>query len=275
MQRKSVKRLWKWARIIILVYIVIGLVLYFFQEKILFQSDKLPPNYVFNFPIPFKEINLAVTAEKNINIIRFTVPDSLCKGIVLYFHGNRKNIERYAPFASNFTKNNYEVWMMDYPGYGKSTGKRNEQVLYDDALLVYRMARTSYSRDSIIIYGRSLGTGIAAQLASVRDCKRLILEAPYYSIDALASHYAPLYPAGLMCKYHLPTYRYLQKVDAPVTLLHGTDDTEVPYKNSKRLMKVAKPGSELVTIEGAQHNNLNDFPLFHQKLDSVLQLPRK
>jgi alpha-beta hydrolase superfamily lysophospholipase len=275
MQRKRLKRFWKWTRIIALVYVGVGLIAYFFQEKIIFHPEKLPPNHVFNFPIPFKEVNLAVTDEKTINIIRFTVPDSICKGIVLYFHGNRRNIERYAPFASNFTKNNYEVWMMDYPGYGKSTGERNEQVLYDDALLVYRMARASYSKDSIIIYGRSLGTGIAAQLASVRDCKRLILEAPYYSLDALFSHYAPVYPAHLMCKYHLPTYSFLQKVDAPVTLFHGNDDELIPYNNSRRLMKIAKPGSELVTIDGAQHNNLNDFPLFHHKLDSILLLPPK
>jgi alpha-beta hydrolase superfamily lysophospholipase len=59
--------------------------------------------------------------KKNLSIIQFTVPDSVRKGIVLYFHGNMKNIERYAPFATHFTRNKYEVWMMDYPGFGKST----------------------------------------------------------------------------------------------------------------------------------------------------------
>jgi len=271
MQKTLAKRFWKWIKIVLIIYLVIGIALYFFQDKILFSPQKLPPDYVFNFPVPFKEISLPVNKEKNLSIIQFTVPDSVCRGVVLYFHGNRRNIERYASFATNFTGNNYEVWMMDYPGYGKSTGERTEQILYDDALQFYKMARARFSKDSIIIYGRSLGTGIASQLASTRDCKRLILESPYYSMDALFGHYACMYPVSWMIKYHFPTYQYLQKVDAPVTLFHGASDELIPYNQSKRLLKIAKPGTELITIEKAKHNTLNEFPLFHQKLDSVLR----
>ena len=70
--------------------------------------------------------------------------------------------------------------MIDYPGFGKSTGVFSEQLLYDWALTLYKLARAYYSPDSIIIYGKSMGTGIAAQLASIRDCRHLILETPYY-----------------------------------------------------------------------------------------------
>src|SRR6185295_15234793 len=150
--------------------------------------------------------------------------------------------------------------MMDYPGFGKSTGKRSEQIMYDDAKLLYKMARARFSKDSIIIYGKSLGTGIASYLASVKDCKRLILETPYCSIEALFSHYAFIYPVGWMSKYHFPTYKYFEKVDAPITIFHGTSDEVIPYSQSKRLIKIAKPGAELVTIEKGKHNNLNDFP---------------
>jgi len=270
MQKPRTKKIWKWIKIILAIYIIIGFALYFLQDKILFHPEKLSPGHTFNFPIPFKEINLAVNNDKTISIVQFTVPDSVRKGLVLYFHGNRRNIERYAPFASNFTKNNYEVWMMDYPGFGKSTGDRSEQILYDDALQFYKMARARFSKDSIIIYGKSLGTGIACQLASVRDCKRLILEAPYYSIDALFRHYAFMYPISWIMHYHLPSYQYLQRVDAPVTIFHGANDEVIPYSHSKRLLKMAKPGAELITIEKGKHNTLNDFPLFHQKLDSLL-----
>ena len=273
MQKKPARKFWKWIKITLVIYVLLGIALYFFQEKLLFRPEKLPADHVFNFSIPFKEINLLVNNEKNLNIIQFTVPDSICKGVVLYFHGNRRNIERYAPFASNFTHNNYEVWMMDYPGFGKSTGERTEQILYNDARELYKMARARFAKDSIIIYGRSLGTGIASQLASVKDCKRLILEAPYYSIDALLSHYAFIYPVSWISKYHFPSYRYFEKIDAPITILHGASDEVIPYSQAKRLMKIAKPGTELITIEKGEHNNLNDFPLFHQKLDSVLSIP--
>jgi len=190
----------------------------------------------------------------------------------LYFHGNRKNIERYAPFAVNFTRNNYEVWMIDYPGFGKSTGKRTEQMMYADAALLYKMARARFSKDSIIIYGKSLGTGVATQLASISDCKRVILETPYYSMDALLQHYAFIYPVSQMTKYHFPSYQYFKKIDALITLFHGTNDEVIPYKQALRLAK-ENPGVKLITIEKGKHNNLNDSPLFHQQLDLQLQLP--
>ncbi len=277
MQKNITKRFLSGLKIAVIVYIVCGVLLYFFQEKFLFHPQKLAADYTFNFTQPFKEINLPVNAEKNLSIIQFTVPDSVCKGVVLYFHGNRKNIERYARYAGNFTKNNYEVWMMDYPGFGKSTGDRGEQIFYADAAILYKMARARFSKDSIIIYGKSIGTGIASQLASERDCKELILETPYYSIDALFSHYAFMYPVSWMTKYHFPIYKYFEKIEVPITIFHGTNDEVIPYSQAEMLME---PWNEtysltrkLVTIEKGKHNNLNDSPLYQQELDKILQFP--
>lgn len=239
------------------------------QDFIIFRPKKLPADYRYSFKIPFKQIDLAVSDEKNLSIVQFTVPDSLCKGIVLYFHGNRENINHYAHYADLFTQNRYEVWMMDYPGFGKSTGNRSEQVLYDDAHLLYKMALSRMAADSIIIYGKSLGSGIAAQLASTRDCKQLILETPYYSMEKLAGHYFFIYPTGMFMKYSMPTYRYLEYVHAPVTIFHGTRDGVIPFKQSRWLTE-SKKGIELVTIENGGHNNLSAFALFREKLDSLL-----
>ncbi|HQV54337.1 MAG: alpha/beta fold hydrolase [Chitinophagaceae bacterium] len=268
--KKSLRKFWKWFKIITLIYIMIGVALYFLQDKFIFHPKKLPTDYEYKFEIPFRQIDLAVSDEKNMSIVQFTVPDSVRKGVVLYFHGNRENINRYAPFAKNFTRNNYEVWMMDYPGYGKSTGKRKEKILYEDALTFYKMAMGKVAADSIIIYGKSLGTGIAAQLASVRDCKKLILETPYYSMDALAKHYFFIFPVVPMTKYSIPTHQYFEYISAPISIFHGTNDRVIPYKHAKRLTS-QKNGTELITIEKGRHNNLNDFPLFHEKLDSLLQ----
>ena len=272
MQKNTVKKIRKWLIIFIAGYVVVGAGLYFFQDKILFHPESLPINHPFSFQTSFNEINLAVNNEKNLSIVQFTVPAKVCKGVVLYFHGNRKNIELYAPFAKNFTKNNYEAWMIDYPGYGKSTGKRTEQIMYDDASLLYQMARARFSKDSIVVYGKSLGTGVAAKLASLKDCKRLLLETPYYSMDALMGHYAFIYPVSRMVKYHFPTNLYFEMVEAPITLFHGTKDEVIPYKHSVKLLK-EKAGVQLITIEKGKHNNLNEFTFFHQQLDSLLQVP--
>ena len=96
------------------------------------------------------------------------------------------------------------------------------------------------AKTALFIYGKSIGTGIASHLASVKDCKRLILETPYYSIEALFSHYAFIYPVRWMSKYHFPTYQYLKKVDAPVTIFHGTNDEVIPYQTVKKIDEDSK-----------------------------------
>ncbi len=134
------------------------------------------------------------------------------------------------------------------------------------------MARVRFSQDSIIIYGRSLGSGIATELASIRDCKRLILETPYYSFPSLAKTYLWMYPVDRMIKYKFPTNEYLLKVSAPVTIFHGTDDGVIPYKNAVRLKKMLKAGDEFVTIPDGAHNNLSKRNEMTLKLDSLLSL---
>ncbi len=269
MNKIRLKKAWNWFQVVALIYIMIGIVLYFLQDKFIFHPKKLSADYKYQFDIPFQQIDLAVTNEKNLSIVQFTVPDSIRKGIVLYFHGNRQNINRYAKYAPGFTRNNYEVWMIDYPGYGKSTGKRSEQILYDDAALFYKMAHSKVPAEQIIIYGKSIGTGIAAQLASKKDCSRLILETPYYSMAALAKHYFFMYPVMSMARYTLPTYQHFEYINAPITIFHGTRDRVIPYKQAKWLAG-KKTGTELITLEKGRHNNLADFPLFQQKLDSLL-----
>jgi pimeloyl-ACP methyl ester carboxylesterase len=272
MEKTTFKKIKRWLKIILVVYVVIGIALYFLQEKFIFHPESLPADHPFSFREPFTAIDLPVNPEKNLSIVRFTVPDSISKGVVLYFHGNRQNIERYAPFALPFTRNHFEVWMIDYPGFGKSTGPRSEKIMYEDAAILYQMARGKFTKDSIIIYGKSLGTGVATQLASVKDCRRLILETPYYSMDALMKRYAFLYPVSLMSKYHFPTWQYLQKTEAPITLIHGTEDEVIPYGHSVRLKKV-QPHATLISIENGKHNDLAGSPFFQQQLDSLLNLP--
>jgi uncharacterized protein len=266
------KKIFKWIKIILVVYCLIGIALYYLQDYILFQPVFLARNKKYNFNSLYREINIPYDNETNLNIIQFATNATMVKGVVLYFHGNKKNIGWYAKYAPNFTLKGYEVWMIDYPGYGKSTGKFTERRLYDYALQLYRLARTRYQPGNIIIYGKSLGTGIATQLAAVRDCKRLILETPYYSIQSLVKHYLPMYPVANMLHYHLPTYDYLPLVTAPVTIFHGTNDQVIPYSNAERLQPLMKLDDEFVTVQKGSHNDLNNFSIFHSKLDSVLSL---
>ena len=267
---KKKTRWLRWINILILIYLVIGFDLYFLQDKLIFHPEKISATTFENLPYPHHEINVSFDSTTKINIVQFTVPDSICKGVVIYFHGNARNIIRYAHCVPDFTKNKYEVWMVDYPGYGKSVGKLTEESMYDCAEQLYRLARTKFSADSIVIYGRSIGTGIAAWLASKHSCKRVLLETPYYSMTSLASHYFPIYPVSTIIKYKLPTFSYVQLVNAPVTIFHGTNDEVIPYSNSEKLKEVLRAKDEFVTIPGGKHNNLSESSLYHQKLDSLL-----
>lgn len=261
---------WRWLKIIIIIYCVIGIILYYLQDYILFHPVQINRKQAYGFNAPHKEINIPYTLTSSINIVQFLVPDSSVKGVVLYFHGNKKNIAWYSKYSPYFTRNNYEVWMIDYPGFGKSTGIFSEQQLYDWALTLYKLARAKYSPDSIIIYGKSMGTGIAAQLASIRDCRRLILETPYYNMPSIVDNYLPIYPINKMIHYKLPTWKYLQNVTAPVTIFHGTSDWIISYRNAKRLKPFLKPADAFITVENGSHNDMFEFPLVTKTLDSLL-----
>lgn len=265
------RKLKKWFKLALIIYVLLGLLLYFFQEKFLFHATTLKADHKFSFDQPFEEINIPVSPEKDINIIRFTVPDSLRRGVVLYLHGNRRNVERYAPFARFFTRHRYEVWMPDYPGFGKTTGPRSEETMNADVTEVYKMIRARFTPEQIIIYGKSLGTGPATYLASRIDCSRLILETPYTSIPDLFGHYAFLYPTSWMSKYQFPSIDRMATVKAPVSIFHGTSDGVIPYKQAVRLQRKAGAKAQLITIEGGEHNNLADYPLYQSSLDSLLK----
>jgi alpha-beta hydrolase superfamily lysophospholipase len=268
---KNKKKLFRWLKIIICIYCIVGIAFYYLQEKIYFRPVLLDEDSSYHFMRPFNEKNIEQDNQTKFNIIQFTVPDSLRKGLVLYFHGNRENIKHYASFADNFTRNRYEVWMPDYPGFGKSRGALNEQVLYDEALQVYKLARKQYAPEQIIIYGKSIGTGIAAELASIRDCKKLILETPYYSLTALSERVLWMYPLNLLMHFKLPEYEYISKVTAPISIFHGTNDGVIPYAHALKLKAVLKPADEFITVDGGSHNDLYQFPLVQKKLDSLLK----
>jgi uncharacterized protein len=264
------KKIFRWVKVIVLIYCLIGIGFYYLQDYILFHPEPLSSSTKYQFNVPFDEINIPYNKETVLNIVRFKTKDSIPKGVVLYFHGNQKNIAWYEKYSVNFTKNGYEVWMMDYPGFGKSKGEFKEQALYDYALQFYKLARSKFQPTQIVIYGKSFGTCLATELASIRDCKYLILEAPCYSMSSLVSHYMPIFPVSRMLHYHFPNNIYIKEVTAPILIMHGTSDGIIPYGNAKRLFPLLKPNDQFIPIEGGSHNDLSDFPKFHQALDSLL-----
>jgi alpha-beta hydrolase superfamily lysophospholipase len=267
------RKIFRWVKIVLLVYGLVGLLLYYGQEYLLFHPVKVDRSTPWKFDQPFEEVDIAFSSTDTMNLVKFFPADTVRRGVVLFFHGNRENIARYARFAPFYTRHGYEVWIHDYPGYGKSVGERNETILYRQAEQLYLMASGKYGADSIIIVGKSFGTGPAAYLASVNKARWLMLETPYYSIPDLFSCFIPIYPAEQMANYRLPVNEFLPDVQCPVTIFLGTGDWVTPYRCSRKLQSSLKPADAFITIEGGTHHNLNTYPVFRQHLDSMLTLP--
>ena len=251
-----------------LFYLVVCLIVYFFQHFIFFRPELLPNHFIYNYPFEFEEHTFDMEDGGSVNSILFKVPNS--RGLILYFKGNSRSIKGWGKFAKDFIGNGYDFFMMDYRGFGKSRGKRTESKLYNDSQQVYKWLTTQYAEENIIIYGRSYGSGIAARIASWNKPALLILDSPYYSFLYVVNKFLFFLPLKLLLRYKIPTNQYLKNVNAPIHIIHGTKDGLIPFKNSLKLKEDHPNKVVLHPIESAGHNNLPSFPLYHEIIYDLL-----
>jgi alpha-beta hydrolase superfamily lysophospholipase len=204
----------------------------------------------------------------SINALHFRVPNS--RGVVFYIKGNSRSIKGWGKFAKDFVGKGFDFFILDYRGFGKSTGKRSEEILFSDLQQVYKWLSEEYTEDRILLYGRSLGSGLATRIASWNRPKLLVLDSPYYSFLYHISRYAFILPIRLLLRYHIRTDRFIKKVQCPVHIIHGRRDRLIPYRQSVMLKALAPDKITLHTIEGAGHNNLPEYPLYHDLLYDIL-----
>jgi uncharacterized protein len=257
---------------IIGIYLGLLIILYIFQDKIIFHGRVLEKNLKFPFKVPFKELWLKSEKNLYINGIHFYTNNREKKGIVVYLHGNAHNLVRWGKHSPEFTKNGYDVIMIDYRSFGKSKGSFSEKGLINDARAAYNYAKGLFPENKIVLYGRSLGTGIATQIATENNPKQLLLETPYLNLPDVAAHYFPFIPFKNLTHYQFPTDKLITKVKCPIHLFHGTDDQLVYYESSLKLCEILgkKPDEILTTIPHGRHKNLAEFEGYHRSLDSCL-----
>jgi pimeloyl-ACP methyl ester carboxylesterase len=254
---------------IVLLYVVLCCYLYLQQEKILFHPDKLPPDYTFHFPGNFSERKIQTRDGKILHGLLFTADSS--KGLIFYLHGNGGAVDNWGGVAAAYTVLNYDIFILDYPGYGKSEGSiKSPQQLYDNIEDAYTNLRSSYADSSIVILGYSIGSGLAAMLAAQHHPKMLVLQAPYYSLPDMMRHTFWFLPTFLL-KYKIRTYEFIQKVSAPIVLFHGDADEVIYYGSSQKLQPYLKPGDQLITLKGQGHNGMTENPEYLSELKKILQ----
>ena len=248
--------------------VLLGLI-YVYQEKLIFFPEKVPANTKYTFPQRFKEIYLPTPDGATIHALHFR--SSQPKGVILYFHGNTGSLRSWGYLASDLLLYDYDVLMPDYRSFGKSTGKLSQTALYQDAQLTYNYLKKEYPENKIIIFGRSVGTGVATKLAADNNARLLILETPFYNFaDVAKTHYSFL-PASLLLRYTFRSDKFLSKVSCPVFIFHGTADEVVPFSSGLKLARLLHKPENLIVIEGGGHNNLSLFAVYKQALQRILK----
>lgn len=255
-------------KIITGLYIILCVALYFFQEKLIFFPQKLEKNYQFNFEQSFDELNFKTSDGKLLNGLLFKADST--KGLIFYLHGNAGSLNSWGNVAKTYTQLNYDVFILDYRGYGKSDGTINGQKqLFEDNEIIYKELKKDYNEKDIIILGYSIGTGIASKLASNNKPKQLILQAPYYSLTDMMHQRFSFIPTFIL-KYKFATNEYLKNCEMPITIFHGNQDGVINYESSLKLKEEFKTKVNLITLNGQGHNGMTDNKDYKKELKNIL-----
>jgi uncharacterized protein len=254
---------------IIAGYALILLLVYLVQEKIIFKPEKLSADFKYQYDAPFKELFFDPEPGVRINGLHFTVRNP--KGLILYFHGNSRSIKGWAKYAKDFYRYQYDVVLVDYRGFGKSTGKRSEAAMLKDMQFVYDTLAAQYPEHHLVVYGRSMGSGFATKLASDNSPRYLILDAPYFSFIKVAERITPFLPHRWLLRFKLRTDKWIRRVNCHTYIIHGTRDFLIPIKQSEELQSISPHKITLIRIEGGGHNNLPSFHEYHNFIRDILQ----
>lgn len=184
----------------------------------------------------------------------------LAKRTVLYFQENGTNISYRTSRLRTLAKIGVDALLIDYRGYGNSTGRvRSEQDIYTDGWTAWNFLTVENHIDpqTIIIWGRSLGGGVAAELAQGRPIAALVLESTFYSLDELAKHQYWFLPTGFLLKFHFANGIKLSNITAPVVIIHSVEDDYIPFSQALKLYDAA-PGVRYLLKATGSHLDLFD-----------------
>ena len=262
--------------ILVSLYLLVCLLLYFGQERLIFFPFKLSPYHTFRFEDSTEERWIPTDDRLKLHGLLFKAdsPDATTQAagrkLVFFLHGNAGAVDSWGTLAPYYTRLGYDMFILDYRGYGKSEGSIESQAqLYKDVQAAYEHLLVDYPEENVVIVGFSIGSGPAAMLAAQNKPKMLLLLAPYYSLTDMLRHTFPFVPPFLL-KYKFRTWAFLEQSSVPSYLFHGNRDEVIPYASSLKLKKHLKPADKHITLEGISHNTIHESRQFQQALQSLL-----
>lgn len=255
-------------KIIAVVYCLLCILLYFIQERLIFFPEKLPADYQYGFTQKFEELSFPVDDGTALHGLLFKADSS--KGLIFYLHGNAGSLASWGAISKTYTDLHYDLFMLDYRGYGKSGGRiSSESQFYADAQKVYTSLLQRYHEQRVIVLGYSIGTGAAARLAASNHPRLLVLQAPYFNLPDLVRQHFRIIPPFLL-KYKFRTNELLPACKMPVAIFHGDRDEVIYYGSALKLKALFKPADTLITLHGQGHNGMSDNPGYVSQLAAIL-----
>lgn len=249
-----------------LLYGALLALLWWGQERLLFQPTPLPTGHRFDFGADVHERQIDVPGAR-LSALHLQLPAP--KGLVFYLHGNAGNLQSWFVNADFWRSANFDLFMIDYRGYGKSGGRITSQAqLEADVRAAWTAVAPAYAGRPVVVFGRSIGSGLAAGLAAEVQPALTVLVSPYRSLRALAAeHYA--WVPGAVLRYPLATDAALPRLKHPVLLAHGGRDTLIPPAHALALAQL-NPGARLLLVPEAGHNDIQLFPAYLDGLRAAL-----
>lgn len=250
----------------LLAYAVVVAFVYFRQEALIFHPVSLGTDHQFTIA-DVEEIKMPV-AGAELSALHLRLPNP--KGVVFFLHGNSGNLQSWLTSVDFFRRVNYDLFILDYRGYGKSSGQiGSEAELHTDVRTAWNMIAPKYTGKKLVVYGRSLGTGLAAKLASDVQPDLTVLVSPYSSLKAMGDARYPWLP-GAVNRYPMRTDLWLPAIKGAVMIEHGDIDNAIVLSNGERLKQI-RPTTELIVVTGAGHNDIHKFPMYLDTLSERLK----
>jgi len=252
-EMKKIKMILSLLTYIIGFYLLILLMVYVFQGKLLYFPDK---NIIANpdfYGMKYEDVNFE-TSDK-INLHGWYIPADSAKHTLLFCHGNAGNISHRMESIKQFHDLDLNVFIFDYRGYGKSEGSISEEGTYIDAQGVwnYLINGKNIFPQNIIIFGRSLGAAIACQLATQSKPAALIMESAFISVPKLAAKIYPILPVRWISRFDYNNMENVKQLNCPVLFIHSRQDEIIPFSHGQKLFEVAKEPKQFLEIQGS-HN---------------------
>ncbi len=242
------KKLMDFVLLIVTIYLVSLVGLYFFQRQMIYFPNR---SEAFGPSDPVLEVK---TSDDLTLKSLFIAPRDKTKPLLVMFHGNAGHAGHRLTKMGPFVQAGYGVLVSGYRGYGGNPGKPAENNFYADAdRLMITLTEKGYSADKIVLYGESLGTGVASYVAANHSVKGLIFDAPFISLAQAAAEHYPIFPVKTLIKDRYDTIARINNIKAPILFLHGTEDRVIPFHHSEKLYDVFNGQKEFHVIEGGNH----------------------